>query len=193
MPSRRKNGLSPCRPGRRHKGRMAAVAGPVLTNFATLFPACGDRDATGGPYLLLNAGRTGASRRSKTMKTLSKIVLSATAAASVLAAVPASAQSFGYNDGRGRTEQVRTRTVVRQDVRQMGRQDYRQNQFQARRWNRGERFDSRYAQNYRVITNPRAYRLHDAPRGYRWVRSGNDAVLVAVASGLIGAIIGNSF
>jgi len=127
------------------------------------------------------------------MKTLSKIVLSATAAASVLAAVPASAQSFGYNDGRGRTEQVRTRTVVRQDVRQMGRQQVRQNQFQARRWNRGERFDSRYAQNYRVITNPRAYRLHDAPRGYRWVRSGNDAVLVAVASGLIGAIIGNSF
>ena len=127
------------------------------------------------------------------MKTLSKIVLSATAAASVLAAVPASAQSFGQYDGRGRTEQVRTRTVVRQDVRQMGRHDFRQNQFQARRWNRGERFDSRYAQNYRVITNPRAYRLHDAPRGYRWVRSGNDAVLVAVATGLIGAIIGNSF
>ena len=128
------------------------------------------------------------------MKTLSKIVLSATAAASVLAAVPASAQSFGQYDGRGRTEQVRTRTVVRQDVRhQVGRQDLRQNQFQARRWNRGERFDSRYAQNYRVITNPRAYRLHDAPRGYRWVRSGNDAVLVAVATGLIGAIIGNSF
>jgi Ni/Co efflux regulator RcnB len=127
------------------------------------------------------------------MKTLSKIVLSATAAASAFAAVPASAQSFRQYDGRGRTEQVRTRTVVRQDVRQMGRQQVRQSQFQARRWNRGERFDSRYAQNYRVITNPRAYRLHDAPRGYRWVRSGNDAVLVAVASGLIGAIIGNSF
>ncbi|HEY0313540.1 MAG TPA: RcnB family protein [Allosphingosinicella sp.] len=131
------------------------------------------------------------------MKTLSKIVLSATAAASAFAAVPASAQSFGQYEGRGRTEQVRTRTVVqqigRQDVRQMGRQQVRQNQFQARRWNRGERFDSRYAQNYRVITNPRAYRLHDAPRGYRWVQSGNDAVLVAVASGLIGAIIGNSF
>jgi len=32
-----------------------------------------------------------------------------------------------------------------------------------------------------------------APRGYRWVQSGNDAVLVALASGLIGAIIGNAF
>jgi Ni/Co efflux regulator RcnB len=123
------------------------------------------------------------------MKTLSKIALAATAAASVLAAVPASAQSFGYNDGRGRIEQVRTRTVVRQ----VGRQDFRQTQVQARRWNRGERFDSRYARNYQVIANPRAYRLHDAPRGYRWVRSGNDAVLVALASGLIGAVIGNSF
>lgn len=123
------------------------------------------------------------------MKTLSKIALAATAAASVLAAVPASAQSFGYNDGRGRIEQVRTRTVVRQ----VGRQDFRQTQVQARRWNRGERFDSRYARNYQVIANPRAYRLHDAPRGYRWVRSGNDAVLVALTSGLIGAVIGNSF
>jgi Ni/Co efflux regulator RcnB len=58
---------------------------------------------------------------------------------------------------------------------------------------RGQRFDSRYARNYRVIQNPRAYRLHNAPRGYRWVQSGNDAVLVAIASGLIGAILANAF
>ena len=74
----------------------------------------------------------------------------------------------------------------------MGRQDVRQNQFQARRWNRGERFDSRYASNYRVIANPRAYRLNAAPRGYRWVQSGNDAVLVALTSGLIGAVLANA-
>ena len=50
----------------------------------------------------------------------------------------------------------------------------------------------RYATNYRVIDNPRAYRLSNAPRGYQWVRSGNDAVLITVTSGIIGAVIGNA-
>jgi len=35
--------------------------------------------------------------------------------------------------------------------------------------------------------------LHAAPRGYRWVRSGNDAVLVAITSGIIGALVANAF
>ena len=122
------------------------------------------------------------------MKMLSKIVLGA-AAASTLAAAPAAAAPFDHGNDRGRIEQrVQTRVVTRQ----VGRQDFRGAQFQARSWNRGERFDSRYARNYRVIANPRAYRLHDAPRGYRWVQSGNDAVLVALASGLIGAVFANT-
>ncbi|WP_422345426.1 RcnB family protein [Parasphingorhabdus sp.] len=60
------------------------------------------------------------------------------------------------------------------------------------RWVKGQRFDRRHAVNYRVISNPRAYRLATAPRGYHWVRSGNDAVLVGVTSGIIGAVIGNA-
>ena len=63
-----------------------------------------------------------------------------------------------------------------------------------RHWQRGQRFDRRYANNYRVV-DYRAYRgrgLYAPPRGYQWVRSGNDAVLVALASGLIGAVIGNA-
>jgi Ni/Co efflux regulator RcnB len=71
----------------------------------------------------------------------------------------------------------RTSTVVRQNH---------------RNWSKGQRFDRRYATNYRVIDNPRAYRLSNAPRGYQWVRSGNDAVLIAVTSGIIGAVIGNA-
>ncbi len=61
-----------------------------------------------------------------------------------------------------------------------------------RNWAKGQRFDRRYATNYRVIDNPRAYRLSNAPRGYQWVRSGNDAILIAVTSGIIGAVIGNA-
>ena len=34
--------------------------------------------------------------------------------------------------------------------------------------------------------------LYAPPRGYQWAQSGNDAVLVAVASGLIGAVIGGA-
>lgn len=59
------------------------------------------------------------------------------------------------------------------------------------RWAKGQRFDRRYATNYRVIDNYRDYRLSAPPRGYQYVRSGNDAVLVGIASGIIGAVIGS--
>ena len=131
------------------------------------------------------------------MKTLETIIL-AGVAASVVAA-PAAAVPFGRSDPRGddrnRVERVQTSKVVQRangrqviKVRQVHRRDSRQAD---RNWRKGERFDSRYAANYRVINDPRAYRLHDAPRGYRWVQSNNDAVLVAITSGLIGAVLGN--
>ena len=131
------------------------------------------------------------------MKTLSKFALAAVAA-SVIAAPAAAAPNYGRYDNSPRVERVQTTKVVTRDngrrqvtkvkqVRQVSRQQ------QQRNWRKGERFDSRYASNYLVIQNPRAYRLHDAPRGYRWVQSNNDAVLVAIASGLIGAVLGNAF
>ena len=77
-------------------------------------------------------------------------------------------------------------TVVRRDT-------YRQPTY--RNWRRGERFESRYARNYRTVDyrNYRGRHLYAPPRGYHWVRSGNDAVLVAVAGGLIGAVISGAF
>ena len=67
------------------------------------------------------------------------------------------------------------------------------NRDQGRQWQRGERFDSRYAMDYRVIDNPGYYNLEPAPYGYQWVQSGNDAVLVAITSGIIGALFANAF
>jgi len=67
---------------------------------------------------------------------------------------------------------------------------------QYRNWRRGERFDYRHAPHYRVINDWRGYRgrhLYAPPRGYHWVRSGNDAVLVAVTGGLIGAVLAGAF
>jgi Ni/Co efflux regulator RcnB len=62
---------------------------------------------------------------------------------------------------------------------------------QYRDWKRGQRFDSRYARNYRQI-DYRHYRgLKAPPRGYRYVQSGNDAVLVGITSGIIAAVFAN--
>src|SRR4051812_12130432 len=107
----------------------------------------------------------------KIMKKLTLALAGASVALTGLAATPASAADFGRHD-RNRYEQVRTRTVVRFT---------NNNRFHKNhRWQRGQGFDRRYATNYRVISNPGYYHLRPAPRGYRWVQSGNDAVLIAI-------------
>jgi len=132
------------------------------------------------------------------MKKIALALAGASVALTGLAATPASAADFNRHD-RGRYEQVQNRNIHNRVVtnryvtNRFVAKRYTNNRFaQAHRWNRGDRFDSRYAMNYRVISNPYAYNLRPAPYGYRWVQSGNDAVLVAIASGIIGAIIGNA-
>ena len=125
---------------------------------------------------------------------MKKFILAAVAAASVLTA-PVMAQSYGNYD-RGRSDQRFDRhdnDRARADQR-FNRRDYQgqRNFSQQRRWNKGDRFDRRYASNYRVISSPRQYRLHNAPRGYRWVQSGNDAVLIGITSGIIASVLANA-
>lgn len=119
------------------------------------------------------------------MKKIALALAGASVAFTGLAATPASAAAFGRHD-RGRYEQVQTRKVVKQRF-------VKNNRAQNHRWQRGQRFDRRYASNYRVISNPYYYHLRTAPRGYRWVQSGNDAVLIAITSGIIGAVLANAF
>ncbi len=108
-----------------------------------------------------------------------------------IAATPALAQDR-RDDHR---PQVQQRTViVKQQVvpRYNAAPAYRvqaQQRHDFRNWRRGERFDYRRAPNYRVLNDYRSYRLQAPPRGYRYVRSGNDAVLVGVTTGLIAAVI----
>ena len=118
----------------------------------------------------------------------------ATLAASLLA-TPILAAPGDRNDNRGgRFEQNdrgrNDRADRRDDRRDNVRNDYRRPApAQYRSWSRGQRFDSRYARNYRVIGSPRAYRLNDAPRGYRWVQSGTDAVLIGLTSGIVASVL----
>lgn len=60
-----------------------------------------------------------------------------------------------------------------------------------RRFTKGQRFDRRYAPNYAVVDyrRYRARRLYAPPRGYHWVRAGNDAVLVGITTGLVAATL----
>jgi Ni/Co efflux regulator RcnB len=90
------------------------------------------------------------------------------------------------------SQRVVTKTTTRQVDQRDRYNDKRYSADSHRNWSKGQRFDRRYATNYRMINNPRAYRLSNAPRGYQWVRSGNDAVLIAVTSGRISAVIGNA-
>jgi Ni/Co efflux regulator RcnB len=133
---------------------------------------------------------------------MKKFILAALAATTL--ATPVLAAPYQGQDDRGRQEQRydngrhdnnrrdndhrdNGRYDNRND-RRYDRNDYRPQRIEYRRWSKGQRFDSRYAQNYRVI-DARAYRLHDAPRGYRWVRSGNDAVMIGITTGLVAAVL----
>lgn len=58
---------------------------------------------------------------------------------------------------------------------------------------KGQRFDMRRAPNYRVVDYHQYRRLSAPPRGYHWVRSGNDALLVAIGTGVIASVIANTF
>ena len=122
---------------------------------------------------------------------MKKLIL-ATMTASLLATpMAASAQSRTVIKERpGRTvviEKNRHGQNVRRTV-------VRQQPARYTNWQRGQRFDRNRAPNYRQI-DYRAYRqrgVYAPPRGYQWVQSGNDAVLIAIASGLIGAVVGGA-
>ena len=131
-----------------------------------------------------------------------------------LAATGASAQSQ-HGNGRGpdRHEQVQDRREHRQDARD-DRREYRQDQraysryqraerrYNAGRWQQprghryqaygyGQRLPSAY--NAYVVNDYNRYGLRAPPRGYHYVRNGNDVVLAAVAGGLITAVIAGLF
>ena len=101
-----------------------------------------------------------------------------------LAATVAEAQ--GQREGY---QQERHTTIVRRNGDVVQKTVIRRQAPHYRNWRRGERFDRHYAQNYRQI-DYRQYRgLRAPPRGYHYVRSGNDAVLVGITSGLIAAVV----
>ncbi len=65
--------------------------------------------------------------------------------------------------------------------------------YQTRSWSYGQRMPSYYRSNQYVVNDYARYGLRQPPHGYQYVRSGNDVVLTAVATGLITAVIASLF
>lgn len=65
--------------------------------------------------------------------------------------------------------------------------------YQQRDWSYGQRMPSYYRTNQYVVNDYARYGLRAPPRGYHYVRSGNDVVLAAIAGGLITAVIAGLF
>lgn len=103
-----------------------------------------------------------------------------------------------------RREMRQDRREYRQDVRQFQRWQQAQRRYSApryvpprgyavRSWRYGERMPAYYLDRRYVVNDYHRYGLRPPPRGYHYVRSGNDVVLAAVAGGLITAVIAGLF
>ncbi len=62
---------------------------------------------------------------------------------------------------------------------------YRPRGYYSHRWVRGERLPVAYYARPYVLVDYRGWGLRAPPRGYHWVRVNRDAVLAAVATGIV--------
>lgn len=153
-------------------------------------------------------------------KVLTAALAAVIATSSLGVASAAEAQSRGnYEQRQDRRDDRRDDRSDRREYRQerrADRQEYRQDQrayarwqqsqrrynagryyaprgYQTRSWSYGQQMPSYYRSNQYVVSNYGQYGLRAPPRGYQYVRSGNDVVLAAVAGGLITAVIAGLF
>ena len=64
--------------------------------------------------------------------------------------------------------------------------------YRVHRWTRGERLPQSYRSRAYYVDYSR-YGLRAPPRGYQYVRVGNDVVLTALATGLVASVVANLF
>jgi len=139
------------------------------------------------------------------------------AAACVLCASLAQAQSDGQRNGQHKGQQNQHRSVQKphaqppQQAHRPGGPDYRPRGAQQARppayrpepveargqrgagpnhdWYRGARMPAPYRTHDYVVDDWRDHHLSAPPRGYYWVQNGGDYLLIAIASGVIAQII----
>lgn len=109
-------------------------------------------------------------------------------------------QASQWRDEQGRDQRQSQRYDQRYDQRRDhryerrsdGRYDSRQGgHYEGRgagpdfNYYRGQRLPPQYRHHQYVVENWRAHQLYAPPRGYHWVQSGSDYLLVAIATGVI--------
>lgn len=143
------------------------------------------------------------------MKSRIRAVITACVAMSLTTAGLAFAQGYGERNDRDRYEQAqRDRQQDRREygARQRDRRDYGGRQYERRddrgrandygrrdgrgagpnrAFYRGDRLPVEYRHRNYVVENWRGHNLSAPPRGYQWVQTGADYVLVAIATGII--------
>ena len=119
----------------------------------------------------------------------SKAIVSAILAISLTTGGFASAQGNGDRNDRGRGEQAQRGQQDRQDSGRGNRPgDERRDERGAgpnQDFHRGERLPDEYRHRQYVVDDWRGHQLSAPPRGYHWVQTGGDYVLVAIATGVI--------
>jgi Ni/Co efflux regulator RcnB len=83
------------------------------------------------------------------------------------------------------------------DFGKTGHADARNNRYDerymnARNFRRGDRLPEEFRGRQHVVDDYRSHRLSAPPRGQEWVQVGTDYALVAVATGIIAALILNN-
>ncbi|MES2532969.1 MAG: RcnB family protein [Pseudomonadota bacterium] len=116
------------------------------------------------------------------------LVLATLMAASSVAAI-AQDRGPGRDDNRG--DRGRPGNAQKADQRgpQHGPQD--RGAGPDHNFRKGGRLPAEYRNKQYVVNDWRSHRLSAPPRGYQWVQTGGDYVLVAVATGLIAQILLN--
>ncbi len=116
------------------------------------------------------------------------LVLATLMAASSVAAI-AQDRGPGRDDNRG----DRGRPGNAQQADQRGPQHGPQDRGAGpdHNFRKGGRLPNEYRNKQYVVNDWRSHRLSAPPRGYQWVQTGGDYVLVAVATGLIAQILLN--
>lgn len=91
------------------------------------------------------------------------------------------------NGPQGQRDRSDARPQYRNDYRQESRQDSRAEWGAGPNhdFHRGGRLPPEYRSRQYVVDDWRAHRLQAPPRGYHWVQTGGDYVLVAIATGVI--------
>ncbi len=130
----------------------------------------------------------------------SKAVISVILAMTLASGGIAFAQPNGHHD-RGRDEQVQRsdqRDRHGNNGRWSDRRDHRNERWEERGagpnhdFRRGQRLPIEYRHRQYVVDDWRGYHLSAPPRGYHWVQTGGDYVLVAIATGVILQLILNN-